>query len=108
MLELEGKKSSIHRIGILQVHLVESENFVFTISNDQQLKAFDAGFNNEFYTLKNPNKCCYTSVFWDESVLFIADELGYVGVLNVYMDKPFVWKRVADRKIIRIEVCKDT
>jgi len=25
-------------------------------------------------------------------VLFIADEAGYVGVLNVYMEKPFVWK----------------
>ena len=44
--------------------------------------------------MKNPNKCCYTSIYWDDQVLFLADEAGYVGVLNVYMDKPFVWKKL--------------
>jgi len=39
---------------------------------------------------------CYSSVFWDENVLYIADELGFVGVLNVYMENPFVWKKLTD------------
>jgi len=76
--------------------LVQSENFVFTISKDQHLKAFDSNFNNEFFSLKNPNKVCYSAIFWDENVLFLGDELGFVGVLNVYMDKPFVWKQLSD------------
>lgn len=75
---------------------MQSENFVFTISKDQHLKAFDSNFNNEFFSLKNPNKVCYSSVFWDENVLYIADELGFVGVLNVYMENPFVWKKLTD------------
>ena len=90
--ELDNKKASIHRIGIIQTLLVQSENFVFTISYDQYLKAFDASFNNEFFQLANPNKVIYTSIYWDDQVLFIADEMGYVGVLNVYMDKPLLWK----------------
>lgn len=56
IFELENKKSSIHRIGIIQVLLVAQENFVFTISYDQHLKAFDTAFSNEFFCLKNPNK----------------------------------------------------
>jgi len=54
--------------------------------------------------LKNPNKVCYSAIHWDENVLYLADELGFVGVLNVYMDKPFVWKKLTERKINKIEV----
>jgi WD40 repeat protein len=107
IFELEGKKSSIHRIGIIQTLLVPQENFVFTISFDQHLKAFDTTFSNEFFTLKNPNKVVYTSIFWDDQVLYIADEMGYVGVLNVYMDKPFIWKRLVNEPIKKIEVVSE-
>lgn len=107
IFELETKKSSIHRIGIIQVLLVPQENFVFTISYDQHLKAFDTQFSNEFFSLKNPNKVIYTSIYWDDQVLYIADELGYVGVLNVYMDKPFIWKRLVNESIKKIEIVSE-
>ena len=68
------------------------------------MKAFDANFNNEFFNLKNPNKVCYSAIHWDENVLYLADELGFVGVLNVYMDKPFVWKKLSEWKINKIQV----
>lgn len=104
IFEPDNKKPSIHRIGIIQVLLVPQENFVFTISYDQHLKAFDTGFSNEFFCLKNPNKVVYTSIYWDDQVLYIADELGYVGVLNVYMDKPFIWKRLVNEPVKKIEI----
>lgn len=107
IFELESKKSSIHRIGVIQILLVPQENFVFTISYDQHLKAFDTGFSNEFFCLKNPNKVVYTSIYWDDQVLYIADELGYVGVLNVYMDKPFIWKRLVNDPIKKIEIISE-
>lgn len=107
IFELDNKKPSIHRIGIIQVLLVSQENFVFTISHDQHLKAFDTAFSNEFFCLKNPNKVIYTSIFWDDQVLYIADELGYVGVLNVYMDKPFIWKRLVSERIKKIEIVSE-
>lgn len=107
IFELENKKSSIHRIGIIQTLLVPQENFVFTISYDQHLKAFDTGFSNEFFSLKNPNKVIYTSICWDEQYLYISDEMGYVGVLNVYMDKPFIWKRLVQEPIKKIEILSD-
>jgi WD40 repeat protein len=78
VFELAKKAPSptVHRIGILQILLVVQENFVFTISFDQQLKGFDAtnggsGKENlskylEFFCIKNPNKVIYTSIHWDQ------------------------------------------
>ena len=65
---------------------MHSENFVFTISFDQQLKGFDATNGSEFFCIKNPNKCAYTGIFWETQFqeLYISDEQGYIGVLNVY------------------------
>ena len=51
---------------------------------------------------------CYSAIHWDENVLYLADELGFVGVLNVYMDKPFVWKKLSERKINKIQVVRHT
>ena len=54
-----------HRIGIIQILIVVQANFIFTISHDQYLKGFDATNDTEFFAIRNPNKCVYTSIFWD-------------------------------------------
>lgn len=68
------------------------------------MKGFDATNGSEFFCLKNPNKAVYTSICWDQQELYIADELGYLGVLNVYMEKPLIWKKIVKEKIIKIEI----
>jgi hypothetical protein len=93
------------------VQIVVQANFIFTISYDQYLKGFDATNGTEFFSIKNPNKCIYTSIFWDsvQQELFIADEKGFVTVLNVYMEKPLVHKQLAnEEKIKKIEILDKT
>lgn len=51
----------------MEVLIVVQANFVFTISNDQHLKGFDATNGTEFFAIRNPNKCIYTSIFWDSA-----------------------------------------
>jgi len=60
--------------------------------------------------MKNPNKVTYTSIFWDNQFqeLYIADELGYIWVLNVYVEKPLLQKRLIEEKIRKIEILEDT
>lgn len=110
VFELQNKTQSIHRIGIIQVLYAVQANFVFTISYDQNLKGFDATNDTEFYCMKNPNKVIFTSIFWDNDFqeLYISDELGFVWVLNVYVDKPVVMKQLAkDEKIHKIELMEE-
>lgn len=74
------------------------------------MKGFDATNGTEFFQIKNPNKCVYTSIYWDQQYqeLFIADEKGFLTVLNVYMEKPLVQKQIADEKIKKIEILEKT
>ena len=74
------------------------------------MKGFDATNGSEFFCIKNPNKTVYTSIFWDNQFqeLYIADEMGYIWVLNVYMEKPLIQKRLVEEKIKRIEIMEDT
>ena len=74
--------------------IVVQANFIFTMSFDQYLKGFDATNGTEFFQIKNPNKCIYSTLYWDTvyQELFIADEKGFLTVLNVYMEKPLVHK----------------
>jgi hypothetical protein len=66
IFHLFKKNTSLHRIGIIQVLNVVQANFIFTISFDQSLKGFDATNGTEFFCIKNPNKCVYSTIFWDQ------------------------------------------
>lgn len=51
------------------------------------LKWFEMTKDNKCLNeVKNPQKCVYTSIFWDfvEQELYAADEKGYVYIINVY------------------------
>ena len=96
-----------HRIGIIQILIVVQANFIFTISHDQYLKGFDATNDTEFFAIRNPNKCVYTSIFWDSQhqELYISDEKGFITVMNVYNEKPIVHKQIVyNEKIKKIEL----
>ena len=62
--------------------------------------------NKQLVALKNPQKCCYTSIFWDtlDSLLYAGDEKGYVYIINVYQEDEIVIKRPCEEKIKRIEI----
>lgn len=46
--------------------------------------------------MKNPNKCCYTSICWDkeEGELYAADEKGFIYIINVYQEDKVITKEI--------------
>ncbi len=85
--------SLVHKNGIKSLLVVKSDNFIFTTSYDQFVKGFDLTNGAGFFMMKNPNKQQYTSLAWDRKAreLYVADGAGYVGIMNVYAEKPVFW-----------------
>jgi WD40 repeat protein len=65
--------------------------------------------NKQLMAMRNPQKCIYTSIFWDyqEQELYAADEKGYVYIINVYQEDKIVTKRPWLEKIKRIQIIEE-
>lgn len=90
---LDKTGGEFHNLIISQLLLVPQENFLFSISFDQYFKGLDATNGSEFVTVRNLNRCYFTALVWDYSAheLIIGDEKGFVGVWNVYHERPLFW-----------------
>lgn len=57
------------------------------------MKGLDATNGSEFVSMKNMNRCNFTAMVWDSTAheLIAGDEKGYLGVWNVYHDRPIFW-----------------
>ena len=96
----------IHKFGLLQILDVKKESCTFTIGYDQTIRGYGAK-QDEFFCMSNPHKVLYTSISWDEKekLLYLADELGYVYIANVYMGEKYtIQKQVCNCKIKVINV----
>jgi len=65
--------------------------------------------NKQLVAIKNPQKCCYTSIFWDslEQELYAADERGFIYIINVYQEDKIIMKRPCEEKIKSIEIIEE-
>lgn len=93
---LEKTGGEFHNLIISQLLLVPGENFLFSISFDQYFKGLDATNGSEFVTVRNLNRCYFTCIIWDYSSheLIAGDEKGYIGVWNVYHERPLFWGKM--------------
>jgi len=118
---MDRKNDIVHRLTVNRLLLVTQENFVFSISFDQHLKGLDATDGTELVSIRNLNRCNFTTMRWDSNhhELIAADELGFLGIWNVYHEKPLHWgplftepKKVIDLCILeeenRLIVCTET
>ena len=103
---LEKTGGDFHNLIINQLLLVPQENFLFSISFDQYFKGLDATNGSEFVTVRNLNRCYFTCIIWDFSAheLVAGDERGFLGVWNVYHERPLFWGKLFkdDMKIIAL------
>jgi hypothetical protein len=60
------------------------------------VKGLDATNGNELFRYKNPNKCNFSCLAWDSTTheLIAGDEHGYIGIWNVYIEKPLFWDKL--------------
>ena len=104
-LQIEKTTTTYHRLTVIQILLITKENIIFSIGYDQQLVGFEAISGKQFYDLRNPHKVLFTSLVWDDEnqELYASDELGYVFVVNMAMEKSMVKYRVLpETKIIKM------
>lgn len=101
--------SLVHKYGIIALLVVKSDNFVFTTSYDLHVKGFDLTNGTGFFVMKNPNNQPYTSLAWDkkERELYVADGLGYLGIINVYAERPIFWEKIAAEPIHHIQFMEE-
>eukprot|EP00743_Colponemidia_sp_Colp-15_P004981 GILK01005367.1.p1 GENE.GILK01005367.1~~GILK01005367.1.p1 ORF type:complete len:818 (+),score=111.10 GILK01005367.1:64-2517(+) len=102
--ELVKKNDKVHDLGISQVLLVASDNFLFTLGFDQTMRAFEATNGSEFFKVENQNRCMFTGVGWDshQQELYLVDEMGYLAVWNVYMEKCLTHHQLSSRKLLGV------
>eukprot|EP01022_Parablepharisma_sp_SALTPOND_P000923 TRINITY_DN105264_c0_g1_i1.p1 TRINITY_DN105264_c0_g1~~TRINITY_DN105264_c0_g1_i1.p1 ORF type:complete len:615 (+),score=41.76 TRINITY_DN105264_c0_g1_i1:86-1846(+) len=102
--------SLVHKNGVKALLVVKSDNFIFTTSYDQFVKGFDLTSGTGFFMMKNPNKQAYTSLAWDKHnrELYVADGAGYIGIMNVYAEKPIFWEKVTSEPIRQIQISEDS
>ena len=61
VLDKRRARQVVHRLGITHVLVVQSQNFVITLSFDNSMRVFDAMTGNPFLSVDNPHRCRYTS-----------------------------------------------
>jgi len=101
--------SLVHKYGIISILVVKSDNFVFTTSYDLHVKGFDLTNGTGFFVMKNPNNQAYTSLAWDkkERELYVSDGLGYLGIINVYAERPIFWEKIISEPIHHIQLMEE-
>jgi len=109
MIDYMKTYSLVHKNGIKSLLVVKSDNFIFTTSYDQFVKGFDLTNGTGFFMMKNPNKQPYTSLAWDHKTreLYVADGAGFLGIMNVYAEKPVFWEKVVNEPILNIQLLCD-
>ena len=75
----------VQKLGITQMHVLNDEKYLITLGNDGVCKVLDSCLGTTILTFHNPRKCAFTGLTWDssESSLIIADELGFVQMVNM-------------------------
>ena len=106
VLDKRRARQVVHRLGITHVLVVQSQNFVITLSFDNSMRVFDAMTGNPFLSVDNPHRCRYTGLDWNEhqQELFLVDASGYLHVWNIYMEKCIKQLRIFQGPLTSISV----
>ena len=106
VLDKHRTRQVVHRLGVTHVLIVQSQNFVITLSYDNSMRVFDAMTGNPFLSVDNPHRCRYTGLDWNEQQqeLFLIDSNGYVHIWNIYMEKCIKQQRIFHGPLTSISV----
>jgi|EP00945_MAST-04E_sp_MAST-4E-sp1_P003049 WD40 repeat protein len=112
LFELDKHRSRqvVHRLGVTHVLIVQSQNFVITLSYDNSMRVFDAMTGSPFLSVDNPHRCRYTGLDWNETEqeLFLVDASGYLHVWNIYMEKCLKQQKIFNGALTSISVVGKT
>jgi len=103
-LFLLAQKMKIHELGVLKVMTVPMESFIFTLSFDQAFKTLDCLSGAVIFQESNQCNVVFNSLAWDppSQDVIVADEKGYIGFYNLYMEQCVVWRQLTKEPIIQI------
>lgn len=104
LLFLLAGKMKIHELGISKIMTVPMESFVFTLSFDQCFKTMDTVSGASIFQESNQCGVVFNGIAWDplSQDVIVADEKGYIGFYNLYMESCVVWRQLTKEPIIQI------
>lgn len=103
-LFLLAHKMKIHELGISNMMTVPMESFIFTLSFDQCFKTLDSLSGAVIFQESNQCNVVFNGLAWDpvSQDVIVADEKGYIGFYNLYMESCVVWRQLTKEPIIQI------
>jgi len=103
-LFLLAQKMKIHELGISNMMTVPMESFIFTLSFDQCFKTLDSLSGAVIFQESNQCNVVFNGLAWDPVCqdVIVADEKGYIGFYNLYMESCVVWRQLTKEPIIQI------
>jgi len=103
-LFLLAQKMKIHELGVSKTMTVPMESFIFTLSFDQCFKTLDSLSGAVIFQESNQCNVMFNGLAWDPVCqdVIVADEKGYIGFYNLYMESCVVWRQLTKEPIIQI------
>jgi WD40 repeat protein len=103
-LFLLAQKMKIHELGISKTMTVPMESFIFTLSFDQAFKTLDSLSGAVIFQENNQSNVMFNGLAWDPVCqdVIVADEKGYIGFYNLYMESCVVWRQLTKEPILQI------
>lgn len=103
-LFLLTQKMKIHELGISKTMTVPMESFIFTLSFDQTFKTLDSLSGGVIFQENNQSNVIFTGLAWDSTGqdVICADDRGYIGFYNLYMESCVVWRQLTKEPILQI------
>jgi WD40 repeat protein len=101
-------QQKIHALSISKIFFVASENVLISISYDCTVSVVNASLasNKAQFQLSNPTSSRYTAAAWDDvyKELFLADELGWLQIYNIHIDKCVKSVQLKSSPILNIQL----
>jgi len=100
------RSQKIHTLSVTHLMVVPQESFIVTLSFDNTVQVHDALSGNGFFAIENPTRCRYTGVVWDtvHQELVLVDQLGYLQVWNVYVEKCLQNAKISDTPLVSVNL----
>jgi WD40 repeat protein len=102
-----SRSHKIHSLSVSKMLVVHAESLIITLSFDHTVQVHDAtSARPPYFGMENPNRCRYLSMDWDSTnqELFLSDELGFVQVWNIYIEKCLKSVKLKDEPISSISL----
>ena len=89
---------------VIRVKYIAEEQFVITLSYDNQMRIFDSKSGQLFYSVENPYGCPFSCIGWDQrhQQVLLADKGGCLFVWDLQSENIVLERRIFQEPVIAL------